>query len=64
MAKKKFIDLKSHNIQYTDGHDTFTLHVYNQISMTVTVYSLREQTTHVVPFAHLPKQIKKLINPK
>jgi len=62
--KSKYIDLKSKNIQYLKDNEIFTLQSYNQLNMTVQVLSLTNQTTVELPFAHLPKKIKKQVNPK
>ena len=65
MAKKsKFIDLKKKNIQYEQDNTLFTLYSYNQINMTVNLFSAADQQVIEIPFAHLPKKMKKIINPQ
>ena len=67
MAKKKpIIDLKSKNLQYTQGNVVYQLINFNQSNMTLTLLAFENNNQKEIknfPFAHLPKEIKKLIKP-
>jgi len=67
MAKKKpIIDLKSKNLQYTQGNVVYQLINFNQSNMTLTLLAFENNTQEEIknfPFAHLPKEIKKLVKP-
>jgi len=64
--KKKFIDLKNKNIEYFLDNIQYKIESFNPNSMTVTLLRLENDTLKRVkdfPFAHLPKEIKKIIKP-
>lgn len=67
MAKKRQnLDLKNKNIKYDENGVTHEVIYLKASSMTVDVkcYEKGEYTkTITLPFAHLPKKIKSLINP-
>ncbi len=64
--KKKFIDVKSMNIRYVERDLTFQVLLLNTQSMTVDLNVYDKDTfieSKTIPFAHLPKNIKKLVKP-
>lgn len=67
MAKKKQnMDLKNKNISYTQDNTTFKVVYLNASNMTVDVECFKNNVLSekiTLPFAHLPKKIKSLINP-
>jgi len=67
MAKKKpIIDLKSNNLQCMQGSVVYQLMNFNQSNMTLRLLALENNSQKEIknfPFAHLPKEIKKLIKP-
>jgi len=66
MAKKKKIsDLSKENIEYTQDNINYKVLRFNPEYMTVHVTKLEEnkKTTIEMPFAHLPKTVKKIIKP-
>lgn len=64
--KTPFTHLKARNISYTEGESTYTLISMNRDTMTLEV-SISDGKTEKIdtafPFAHLPKKIKKELNP-
>lgn len=61
-----FTHLKARNISYTEGDQTYTLISFNRDTMTLEVSisdGKSEKTDAAFPFAHLPKKIKKELNP-
>ena len=66
MAKKvQFMDLKKQNLSYEDSGKKYELLSLNRTKMTVELNCIENQKKSkvILPFAHLPKNIKKLINP-
>ena len=66
MAKKKKIcDLRAQNIAYTQDNVSYKVIRFNPSYMTVHVikYEDNEKREIEMPFAHLPKEIKKIIKP-
>lgn len=66
MAKKKKIsDLRTQNITYTQDNSNYKVLRFNPSHMTVHVikYEDNEKREIEMPFAHLPKEIKKVIKP-
>jgi len=64
--KKKFIDVKSMNIKYEERNLTLQVLFLNTQSMTVDLNVYDKDTfieNKTIPFAHLPKNIKKLVKP-
>ena len=68
MAKKKhIIDLKAKNLTFDLERLNYHVQNYDPNTMTVNVIVFEnniKQGSQELPFAHLPKKIKKLINPK
>ena len=66
MAKKPFIDLKSHNITYEINNQTIKLLSFRRSNMTLEI-SIFENGEYIknstIVFAHLPKKIKSIIKP-
>ncbi|PLY05308.1 MAG: malate dehydrogenase [Arcobacter sp.] len=66
MAKKPFIDLKSHNITYKVNHQTIKLLSFKKsnMSLDVAIFENGEFVKNsTIVFAHLPKSIKSIIKP-
>ncbi len=66
MAKKKKItDFSTKDIHYKEDNIQYKVLRFNPSFMTVHVTKLEdnEKTTIEMPFAHLPKAIKKIIKP-
>ncbi len=64
--KKKIVDLNRENIQYTQENITYKVLHFNPEYMTVHVIKFEnDEKKEIVdmPFAHLPKAIKKIIKP-
>ena len=65
MAKpKKSIELE--NISFTHGRDSYTLLRFFPLKMSVDVMAYEDGVKvgiRNIPFAHLPKEIKKIIKP-
>jgi len=64
--KKKSCDLSAKNIQYTQNNIHYKVLRFNPSYMTVYVMKLEdnEEKGYIdMPFAHLPKEIKKIIKP-
>ena len=68
MAKKKSIlDLRAKNIKFDLERLNYHVQNYNPNTMTLDVLIFEngiQQGVQNLPFAHLPKEIKKIINPK
>jgi len=61
---KKSIELE--NISFTQGRDSYTLLRFFPIKMSVDVMAYEDGIKvgiRNIPFAHLPKEIKKIIKP-
>ncbi len=67
MAKeKKSIDLSALNISFVVQKSTFKVLRFHPVKMTVDVMVYENGTKEEIkmfPFAHLPKEIKKIIKP-
>lgn len=67
MAKeKKSIDLSASNISFVEHKSTFKVLRFNPVKMTVDIMVYENETkaeAKTLPFAHLPKEIKKRIKP-
>ncbi|WP_457748955.1 hypothetical protein [Sulfurimonas sp.] len=67
MAKKKKIyDLSAQNIEYTQDNVKYKVLRFNSSYMTVDVIKFEDENKQNIvdmPFAHLPKAIKKMIKP-
>ncbi|QOP42713.1 hypothetical protein FJR45_01590 [Sulfurimonas sediminis] len=66
MAKKKrTYDFSKENIQYIQDNIQYRVLRFNQEYMTVDVvkFEKNEKTNIEMPFAHLPKAVKKIIKP-
>ena len=67
MAKKKqLVNLKAKNIEFTMDKVLYKLESFNPNTMTLSLLRLEEGEKtyiHDFPFAHLPKEIKKVIKP-
>jgi len=64
--KKKIIDVKSMNIKYEEKNLTLQVLFLNTQKMTVDLNVYDKDTfieSKTIPFAHLPKNIKKLVKP-
>jgi 5-formyltetrahydrofolate cyclo-ligase len=64
--KKKIIDLSKQNIEYTQENSVYKVLRFNPEYMTVHVSKQEESEKKDIidmPFAHLPKAIKKIIKP-
>ena len=64
--KKKIIDFRSSSIQYEEKELTIKLLCLNTLSMTVDLKVYKKDTfveDKTIPFAHLPKSVKKLVKP-
>ena len=68
MAKKKNrIDLRSKNLEFTENGITYKLIYFKQESMTPDVVRFENGfkiDEYNLPFAHIPKALKKIIKPK
>lgn len=66
MPKKKTIFLEDKNITFKRDNVVFLIISFSPSSMTCALVSINNQirsTIRSYPFAHLPKEIKKIINP-
>ena len=66
MAKKPNIDLTSKNITYEQNNQIIKLLLFKTSNMTleVAIYEKEQYVKKsILPFAHLPKNIKSLIKP-
>ncbi|MDH5464952.1 MAG: hypothetical protein OEW60_04935 [Thiovulaceae bacterium] len=66
MAKKKVIDLHAQKLSFTQKDQTYTLISFNTSSMTLRciLEDAQKQKKEIdFPFAHLPKELKKMIKP-
>ena len=64
--KKKIIDVNSMNIKYEEKNLTLQILFLNTQSMSVDLNVYDKDTfveNKTIPFAHLPKNIKKLLKP-
>ncbi len=64
--KKKIIDLSKKDIKYIQDNVTYKILRFNLEYMTLHVIKHEENEKREItdmPFAHLPKEIKKLIKP-
>lgn len=64
--KKKSVDLSARNITYETDDGTVKILRFNPNMMTVDInlYTADNQTeAKCIPFAHLPKPVKKLVRP-
>jgi len=64
--KKKSIELRDKNLEFTDNGITYKLIRFKADNMTVDVLRFENDKKideYNIPFAHLPKKIKKLIKP-
>jgi hypothetical protein len=63
--KKKSIDLSNQNITFKTKEQTVKVLSLNLNSMDVEVIVMEDEKKKVkkMPFAHLPKEIKKLVRP-
>ena len=68
MAQKRaLVDLRAKNITFDLERLNYHVQNYNPNTMTLNVIVFEnniKQGLQELPFAHLPKKIKKLINPK
>lgn len=66
MSKKKTIFLEDKNITFKRDNVMFLIISFSPSSMTCDLISIENKTKSTIksyPFAHLPKEIKKIINP-
>lgn len=66
MAKKKVINLSEQNISYTEEERRIKIISFNPNTMVVDVSISEEgqkKKVDKLPFAHLPKEIKKAVRP-
>jgi hypothetical protein len=66
MSKKKIIPLQDKNITFKRDNVVFLLSSFSPASMTCELIAVEnglKSTLKAYPFAHLPKEIKKIINP-
>jgi hypothetical protein len=66
MAKKKVINLSEQNISYTEDERHIRIISFNPNTMLVEVSISEEgqkKKVDKLPFAHLPKEIKKTVRP-
>ena len=64
--KKKSIELRDKNLEFTENGITYKLIRFKVDNMTVDVIRYENSTKideYNIPFAHLPKKMKKLIKP-
>jgi len=64
--KKRLLNLKADNIEFTLNNVCYKLESFNPNSMTLTLLRLEAEEATTVrdfPFAHLPKEIKKIVKP-
>jgi hypothetical protein len=63
--KKENIDLKSKNIIFTMHNEKYKALRFYHAKMTLDIISTSSEKEGIknVPFAHIPKQIKKIIKP-
>jgi len=64
--KKKIIDLRVSNIQYEENDLLIKVLCLNTFNMTVDLKTFEKDIfveDKTIPFAHLPKSIKKLVKP-
>ncbi len=64
--KKKVINLSEQNIVYTEEERTIKIITFNPNTMEVDVsITVQDEKKRVMkfPFAHLPKEVKKLVRP-
>ena len=64
--KKKNIDLRNKNLEFTENGISYKLLLFKAENMTVDVLRYENSTKldeYNIPFAHIPKAIKKLIKP-
>jgi hypothetical protein len=64
--KSPFTNLKARRLSYTESDQTFTLISFNRDTMTLEVHisdGVNEKIDPIYPFAHLPKNMKKELNP-
>ena len=64
--KKKSIDLRDKNLEFTENSITYKLLRFKAEEMTLDVIRYENGTKldqYNIPFAHLPKAMKKLIKP-
>ncbi len=65
--KKKSIDLRDKNLEFTQNSTTYKLLFFKPESMTLDVVRYENGTKideFNLPFAHIPKAMKKIIKPK
>ena len=66
VKKKKNIDLRNKNLEFTENGISYKLLLFKAENMTVDVLRYENGTKldeYNIPFAHIPKAIKKLIKP-
>jgi hypothetical protein len=64
--KKKNIDLRNKNLEFAENGISYKLLLFKAENMTVDVLRYENGTKldeYNIPFAHIPKAIKKLIKP-
>lgn len=65
--KKKNIDMSDQNITFTMQEQSFKVIRFNPSNMTLDVMisndGVMKKGLNTIPFAHIPKEIKKLIKP-
>jgi hypothetical protein len=64
--KKKAVDLRSKNLEFTQNSITYKLLRFKAEDMTLDVIRYEEGKKideYNIPFAHLPKSMKKIIKP-
>jgi len=64
--KKKAIDLREKNLQFSENGITYRLLRFKASDMTLDVVRYRgtqKLDEYNIPFAHLPKSMKKIIKP-
>lgn len=64
--KRAFMNLQGRGITYVEDDKLYTLVNFNRETMTLEVHikdGEDEKTDLIYPFAHLPKKIKKELNP-
>ena len=64
--KKKVINLSEQNIVYTEEERTIKIIAFNpntmEVDVSITVQGEKKRVMKL-PFAHLPKEVKKLVRP-
>jgi hypothetical protein len=64
--KQKIINLAPLKLEFVEGATLFKLHSFNTQTMTIEVSRFEngeKRDTTTLPFAHLPKKLKKIVKP-